>query len=739
MLGFQHLALLSFGLAVLTLCELTAVEPALATDPAAESKPPDEQGLPTVLDKYTVEASSDDVTTWPEEKPDLFPFGAEGVFGELEAEQKVDPGTSMLNEELAALPDQRQQDFVSISGGSTPRGFSAPRLRNGLTQLGFEEQIVGGRRDLLTGFMAVLYGRTAPGGIINLISKRPTPKTTWQFESQVNSRPAVSLQAERSELLVTKKLNGRIMGQWNWQDGPQDFATRDESVGTASLRYAPDKKTVVLWEVEFAQTDSVPSPGLPLTREVPGGLTGAPYVPLATFNTNGPYAWAERESFSTSIWAEHKLKTGMAMRGGVQWWRRSQKEFRFITGPYVLSTGRFDGVRGPQYNDRADDTVGAQVEIDIPVKGQRYNQRWLAGLEGSHAVTDRERRALPISVRDALPESVRTLDPSAPDFTTPAYSTETYTRLQTLRNEWSDYMGVFVSDRLSWARGRSGATFGLRHDWVNSAVDDLLITAKNPHATAAVQKTTYHVGWVGQYRPRLAVFVNHSTAFQPQRRVDSRTGRIQGNESTSGFETGLRWQTMDSDVLVTLAVYRLWNRNIARFNPAYGDPVLDPDQNQPQLTSSGEEQFTGGESGLRWNITRAFTADLRAAWLEAITTSSPDMPEEVGRQLPRTPKYTGSASLSWRPDSSGLGWQLSGAYAWISSQVAVYQSRTRSLWRCGGYGVLGFNSSYTWMQGKKIRHTVGLSLRNALDRDLVAAVGRVGGERVIEGRYSVRF
>jgi iron complex outermembrane receptor protein len=731
--GFLRPALLSFIIALITLRVLVAAER------EAEPKPANDRSSPTVLDKFTVEAPRDDVTTWAEEKPDVFPFGREGVFGELEAEQKADPGTTALNDELAALPDQRQMEFVSISGGSTPRGFTTPRLRNGLTQLGFAEQIVGGRRDLLTGFMAVLYGRTAPGGIVNLVSKRPTPKTSWLFETQVSNRPSIYVAAERSELLITKKLNGRLMGTWNWQDGPEEFATRDEGIITGSLRYAPDKKTVVLWEVEYAATDSVPAPGLPLTREVPSGLTGAPYVPLATFNTNGPNAWADRESFSTSLWAERKLKPGWSIRGGAQWWRRTQTEFRFTTGPYVLATGLFDGVREPYFNDRDDDTVGAQVEMDMPVKGTRVDQRWLVGLEGSQAVTDRERRALPTEVRDALPTGVRTLDPAAPDYTTPAYSSSTYTRLQTLRNESADYMGVFVSDRLAWARGRYGATFGLRHDWVDSSIDDLLPSTKVPHASLATQKTTYHIGWVGQYGSKLAVFVNHSTAFQPQRRVDSRTGRIQGNESTSGIETGLRWQTADKNVYVTLAVYRLWNQNITRLNPAYGDPVLDPDQSQPQLASSGEEQFSGGESSLRWNMTRTLSADLRAAWLEAITTSSPDLPEEVGRQLPRTPKYTGSASLTWRAKSDGLGWQVNGSYAWIGAQVSVYPSKTRSLWSCGGYGVLGASTSYTWMQGKKLRHNVGLAVRNALDRDLVAAVGRIGGERSFEARYSARF
>ncbi len=733
MLQFTRTLLRSLSISIFALRFLVAAEP------EQDTKPGGNNSLPIVLDRFTVEASRDDVASWPEETPNIFPFGREGVFGEIANLQQIDPGSALLNDEISALPDQRQAEFISISGGSTPRGFTALRLRNGLTQLGFPEQIVGGRRDLLTGFMAVLYGRTAPGGIVNLISRRPTPKTSWLFETLVSDRPSLYLQAERSELIITKKLNGLAMGTWAWQNGPEDFAKRREGIATASLRYAPDKATIILWEIEVAQTRTVPAPGLPLTRETPGGPTGSPYLPLAAFNSNGPHAWARRDSFSTSVWAERKLDRGWSLRGGAQWWKRQLRELRFFTGPYVLSTARFDGTREPVFNDRTEDTVGTQIEIDIPVKHARFNERWLVGIEGSRAITNRIRRALPTADRDALPSTVRTLDPTEPDFTTPAYSDLTYSRRLTLRDEAASYVGVFASDRLSWAQGRHGATFGLRQDWVSATIDDLLPSARIPRSTSAVQKTTYHLGWVGQFVKKLAVFVNHSTAFQPQRRIDSRTGHIQGNESTSGIEAGLRWQTPSKNVIVTTAVYRLWNKNITRLNPAYGDPVLDPDQNQPQLASSGEEQFTSVESSLRWNLTPRLTADLRGALLEAITTSSPDLPEEENRQLPRTPKYTSSASLTWRPNPAGLGWQTSVAFAWIGSHVAVYATKTYELWTCSDYGVLGLNASYTWTQGKKLRHSAGLYVRNALNRDLLAAVGRLGGERGLEARYNVRF
>ena len=67
MSGFLRPALLSFTIA---LCTLRAL---IAAEREAEPKPTNDRSSPMVLDKFTVEAPRDDVTTWTEEKPDVFP------------------------------------------------------------------------------------------------------------------------------------------------------------------------------------------------------------------------------------------------------------------------------------------------------------------------------------------------------------------------------------------------------------------------------------------------------------------------------------------------------------------------------------------------------------------------------------------------------------------------------------------------------------------------------------------
>src|SRR5690606_938990 len=107
----------------------------------------------------------------------------------------------------------------------------------------------------------------------------------------------------------------------------------------------------------------------------------------------------------------------------------------------------------------------------------------------------------------------------------------------------------------------------------------------------------------------------------------------------------LRAQTRDRRWAATLGVYRLWNRDITRLNPLFEDPVADPNGAQPQLLSAGEEEFTGAELTARWIASNGLSVTGRVVWTQALTTASPDLPNEVGKQIAGVPEWFGGLTL----------------------------------------------------------------------------------------------
>ena len=74
----------------------------------------------------------------------------------------------------------------------------------------------------------------------------------------------------------------------------------------------------------------------------------------------------------------------------------------------------------------------------------------------------------------------------------------------------------------------------------------------------------------------------------------------------------------------------------------------------------------------------------------------------------------------------------------IGPSVWSYANTTRERVEFGSYGLVNLNLGYSW-KGAKYRQTVGLNLRNALDRDMVAAIARAGQERQLGVSYLMIF
>jgi iron complex outermembrane receptor protein len=256
----------------------------------------------------------------------------------------------------------------------------------------------------------------------------------------------------------------------------------------------------------------------------------------------------------------------------------------------------------------------------------------------------------------------------------------------------------------------------------------------------AVGQLTYHFGANYQALPsRLLLFATTSTAFNPSTRVDLRTGRIQGNATTRGYEGGMKARFARPQIELTSSFFTFFNQDISRRNPLYDDPVFDANHTQPQLVAAGEERFTGGKLEGRWRVLPALSLSLRSTYVRAITTRSPDLPEEVGRELTRFPPFNLGASASYSFGAGRLrGLSISSSWTYISRFVANYEDGQRHHLEYPGYSLASLSTSYSKRVGK-LTHGVGLAIRNLFDTDLLNKVARLGAGREFSGSYRLMW
>lgn len=648
-----------------------------------------------------------------------------------------------LDMELGALAAARA-DAAEIAAGSETvdlRGFPTPARRNGFTQSGIPEVLNPSRSQLVIGSLVPVVGRAAPGGIRDFEVSRPRGQTTRQIEGSVGTNDAWRAKAGATGDIVAKKSWYLVSGSWSGRDGPQRFAESEQRNAGAALAIRHSRKTSTLWTVDAVDFRGNPAPGVPEFRRTPGGPVVGPYLPLAEFHTYGPNAGVRRQAGSLGFQLESQLAPDLSLSSATQVYGSQSEQDRFTTGQYVVSTGLFSGTREPTHREENHRGLAHQTDLTKRFEAFGADHKLLAGIELGGSEAADENRGLETADRNALPADVRHFDPYSPNYYRPDYTPELYRRLITDRAVSLESGAGVLSLRSAFNRGRTVVSAGVRRDLTGVEVEDRRPSA--PPATARSDKhlanNSAHFGVNQRIGRRLLVFATASSAVQPSTRVDARTGEIQDNASTTGLDLGFRSVFLERRLSVGAMAYAYNNSNIVRRNPLYNDPIADANHTQPQLVTSGEEEFHGLTAQVGWKPDKEWTWTARATWTDAITVSSPDLPEEEGRRLTQVPRFSGATGLR-RSFAAGplKGLSLGGTVTQVGSTIQSYRRPGRERLDYPGYAVTSLDSSYTWKTGS-VTHTISASIGNLFDTDLLEKIARVGAERSLTVGWRVAF
>jgi len=713
---------------------------------AAENQPPPAgRSNPVVLERVEVQSRAED----------------EGIettgFGSYEAQLRDaafsndlisadaledDPAGKEIASELDRIATPSAVDLATGDSRVGLRSFPTPFLTNGFVLMGGIDLLNVGRTVVIQGALVPVLGRGAPGGIMDFWTNRPRASRSRTLAYTISSLERQSASLELNDATVPGRAWHRIAVDWSRKTGPETFAAMETRSLSAALTWRHSSAASTLVSFDYLQLHGVAAPGIPEYRVVTGQKVVGPYRPIAGFNGYGPDAGIRRRSALASVIVDAQVHPRMTVRAATEaWWRRIEQD-RFTTSLLNLTTGRFEGTREPLHSEQPQQAMLLLAEATGRFAARRSEHKVMLALSHTIASYLREERALALALRNALPATVRLFNPAAPDYRRTPYNPTDYSRILTDRRERTRLSALELTERMSIAKGRAVFTAGLRKDLVNLRLHDRRagLTPAQAFTRDSVDELSYHLGANYQAVPgQLLLFSTASTAFNPSTRVDVRTGRIQGNETTRGYDGGLKTRLADGRLDLTATAFTFINLDISRRNPFYGDPVHDANHTQPQLVAAGEEKFTGGKLEGRWRPLPQWSFSLVGSYVRAITTASPDLPEEVGRRLSRFPPYNVGVASSY---SFGPGrWQglsLSGSWSYVSDFTAYYEDRQRFRLDYPGYGLANLSASYSRRWGTRT-HSVALGVRNVFDRDLLAALARLGAGREATLTYRLYF
>lgn len=196
-------------------------------------------------------------------------------------------------------------------GGGKLRGFSALILRDGFRMTQPPQNINTQQVEIIKGPMSALYGAAQPGGLINYISRRPSPKARYEFGFTAGSydrwEPSVLINTP----VVPRKVFVLVGAQHLSRKSDVQYVEANTTTLFGSVLYKPFRATNITVSYETQHLDGVRQAGAPN------------YVVDASLvdGTTNPVNWDTDTGYVAGIWWPW-VEQGLNLSGPNEWYNR---------------------------------------------------------------------------------------------------------------------------------------------------------------------------------------------------------------------------------------------------------------------------------------------------------------------------------------------------------------------------------------------------------------------------------
>jgi len=681
---------------------------------------------------------------------------------------------------------------LDIGGSFNLRGFSSSfQLRDGFFRLGRYGSSNIDRMEIIKGSNAAIYGRSSPGGMVNMISKAPktreNQKLTFNYGSYGTER--LTLEATgpfaKSSLGTTSYL---VTASHYQRDFGQEYARNRNYEYYGALKHTfPDSSNLLIAAEYLLQMRHAPLNGAPLVTDQKGTASNLDdeavgYAwSLAGVNPFGPNSELNRGYSGLTANYDKRIDEVWSFRASANYYLVRRWDYNQNTGwgslivnPANAATP-ITSARGatPQKGLIFED--GGGIQGDVLAKywtgNRQIEHRTLAAIDiNDYYRWDPTRQFANASNPDIVAwNAVRTvrldpltLLPSAPVAYFPKWfqwGQEVATRI---RKQRVTVLGGLVRHQAALFDGRLLAYAGARYDTVRFRHREFIPVPTNFAVGQLVDKQLSalkpNFGVNYKLTNSLRFFVNYSESyFVPQSEATATVNSSEyKSEIANGWDYGFKGSLLNDRLTFTLSGFYAIRENVQ---------VTDLEETPPgsgnYLTVSrreGNQLVRGYEFDFNWRLTETLSAG--GSWghvYSVYTDYGSAFPLAVGRRVQGVAPVNGGAYLKWAPStgplkgfSGNIGVSHVGptpteapnagdTYSTAANGQRVV-TRTTNQWRLKvpGYTLWNIGVRYRLPTRKSAYdHTFAINVNNALDQDYVRANRLLGEERSVFLTYTL--
>ncbi|AEQ98109.1 TonB-dependent siderophore receptor [Xanthomonas oryzae] len=498
-------------------------------------------------------------------------------------------------------------------------GFNASRGYNGLRDAANTQSI-----EVIKGPASALYGRGEPGGVVNIITKKPlfqpqnsVDVSAGRFDSY---RAAIDSTGPLSES-VAYRLNVMHKDQHSFRD----TVDSDNTLLAPSLLWMPTPETTVSYELEAVRIHA------PFDRGVTAIDGDANRLPASRFLGEPRDGDIDLHSTGHQLFVVHGLNQTWSLQGGATY--RESGMRGFSTEPWTLQADQRTLRRERRYRDYQGRDIAARAELLGSLQAGRVTHNVLFGIDGNRFDDNRfQQRARSA----ATPYSI--------DVLAPRYGVAQPGQLAAITDteERQQVWGAYAQDQIDLG-ARWKALLGLRYDHYEQDLDNHLRGTTQRASDGVVSP---RAGLTFLVDDALSLYASAAAGFRPNSGVGA-NGQSFAPEKSRSLEAGLKYVQPGDGLEATVAAFRIDKKNVLSLDPAdtsFSLPV-------------GEMRSQGVELDLLGRLTPHLAASVGLAYTDPQVTRSSAAAAGTGlaegRRFPNVSRFSGNAFLNYEQPLTG--------------------------------------------------------------------------------------
>jgi iron complex outermembrane receptor protein len=533
--------------------------------------------------------------------------------------------------------------------------------------------------EVLKGPASLLYGIQEPGGVINVISKKPenSPKTT--LSAQSSSFGGGSATLDTTGPVGDSNFAYRLIADQQNTDYWRNFGSTKRSMIAPSLAWSDDRSKLLL-SYQYTEFSTPWDRGTVFYNGKPLNIARETRLGDALDVAQG-HTQAATISYGRVLSNQWSLDTRLA------WNEISYSNYETRATAYNARTGvlsrRLDG----NVVNNSTIAFSGKLQGDLSILGQ--NHKPVIGLDVTQS---RELRAA--TFRGSASTATQ-LNVNNPVYGVLSTANTTLSAAQSDSRSSIDTQSLLLMD--NWELSPQWrTTYGLRYQHYSQedGVGRPYVVSDRSDGYIALPQ----LGLIYKLNPHWSLYGSYSESFVPNAASD---GQHFAPERGVSHEAGIKLE--QNGITATAAVFHIEKTNVVAADTDGIDKAMG------KVRSQGLELDISGE------ITRKLSMTLAWAYTNAVVSNDPVY---AGKQLYNVPKHSGSINLAYDlgKDMFGNSWRIGGGTRYVGER----QGDAANTFQLPSYYVTdAFITWQTRLRGQKLE--IQANLKNVFDKTYYAS------------------